>query len=75
MSTPMSNHDEIEKKKTSRTQSSMLIWVLMAMLITGLGGFGVTNFGRSVTAIGSVGTQEIEVTTYARALRSQINTL
>ena len=75
MSTPMSNHDEIEKKKTSRTQSSMLIWVLMAMLITGLGGFGVTNFGRSVTAIGSVGTQEIEVTTYARALRSQIDTL
>ena len=73
MSTP--TDDEIKKKKSSRVQSSMLVWVLMAMLITGLGGFGVTNFGRSVTAIGTVGTQEIAVTTYARALRSQINAL
>ncbi len=75
MSTPNPADDEIKKKKTSRAQSSMLVWVLMAMLIAGLGGFGVTNFGRSVTAIGSVGTQEIPVTTYARALRSQINAL
>lgn len=71
----MSTDEEITKKKTGKVQSSMLVWVLMAMLITGLGGFGVTNFGRSVTAIGSVGTQDIAVTTYARALRSQINAL
>ncbi|MEI6099305.1 MAG: SurA N-terminal domain-containing protein, partial [Alphaproteobacteria bacterium] len=71
----MSTDEEITKKKTGKVQSSMLVWVLMAMLITGLGGFGVTNFGRSVTAIGSVGDQEIPVTTYARALRNQINAL
>ena len=71
----MTDDDDIKKKKASRTQTSMLVWVLMAMLITGLGGFGVTNFGRSVTAIGSVGTQEIEANTYARALRNQINAL
>ncbi|MBC7735882.1 MAG: SurA N-terminal domain-containing protein, partial [Candidatus Saccharibacteria bacterium] len=71
----MSTDDEIQKKKSSKFQGSMLIWVLMAMLITGLGGFGVTNFGRSVTAVGSVGTQEIAVTAYARALRSRINQL
>ncbi len=71
----MSTDDEIQKKKAGKFQSSMLVWVLMAMLITGLGGFGITNFGRSVTAIGSVGTQEIAVTTYARALRSRINQL
>ena len=71
----MTDDDAIKKKKTSRTQTSMLVWVLMAMLITGLGGFGVTNFGRSATAIGSVGEQEIEANTYARALTNQINAL
>lgn len=71
----MTDPDEIKKKKASRTQTSMLVWVLMAMVITGLGGFGVTNFGRSATAIGSVGAQEIEANTYARALRNQINAL
>ena len=69
----MTDSDQITRKKASRTQTSMLVWVLMAMLVTGLGGFGITNFGRSVTAIGAVGGQEIEATTYARALRSEIN--
>ena len=75
MTAPKADDDEIRKKRASRTQTSMLVWVLMAMLITGLGGFGVTNFGRSVTAIGSVGDQQIEAKTYARALRAQINRL
>ena len=69
----MTDSDDIKKKKVSRTQTSMLVWVLMAMLVTGLGGFGVTNFGLSTTAIGSVGNQEIQATTYARALRTEIN--
>ncbi len=71
----MASDDDVKTKKASKAQTSMLVWVLMAMLVTGLGGFGVTNFGRSVTAIGSVGSQEIDVTTYARALRNQINAL
>jgi peptidyl-prolyl cis-trans isomerase D len=45
----------------------------MAMLIGGLGGFGVTNFGGSMTSIGAVGDQKIEVNDYARALRNQMN--
>ncbi len=71
----MSDSDDIKKKKANRAQTSMLVWVLMAMLVTGLGGFGVTNFGRSVTAIGAVGDQEIEASTYARALRGAVNRL
>jgi peptidyl-prolyl cis-trans isomerase D len=71
----MTDSDQITKKKPSRAQTSLLVWVLLALLITGLGGFGVTNFGRSVTAIGSVGDQEIEANAYARALRNQINAL
>ena len=75
MTDPKHDSDEIKKKRASRTQTSMLVWVLMAMLVTGLGGVGVSSFGRSTTAIGAVGDQEIDVNTYARALRNQINAL
>ena len=35
--------------------SQIVVWVLMAMLVVGLGGFGVTNFGGGLTSIGRVG--------------------
>jgi peptidyl-prolyl cis-trans isomerase D len=71
----MSHPDDITTRKKSRKGASVIVWVLMAMLVAGLGGFGVTNFGRSVTAIGSVGSQEIDVNQYARALKNQIDQL
>lgn len=71
----MSDDDEIRKKKASRAQTSMAVWVLMAMLVTGLGGFGVTNFGSSATAVATVGEVEVEASDYARALRNQVNRL
>ncbi|MBW0157363.1 peptidylprolyl isomerase [Sedimentimonas flavescens] len=52
---------------------SVVVWVLLAMLILGLGGFGMTNFGGRTTAIGSVGETEIPVNDYARALRDEMN--
>lgn len=63
--------DDAPKKK--RRGASVMAWVLMAMLIGGLGGFGVTNFGGSITSIGSVGDREIPVNAYARALQQQMN--
>ena len=71
----MANVDDITPKKRNVGHTSMAVWLLMAMLVTGLGGWGVTNFGRNVTAIGKVGSEEIDVNAYARALRSQINAL
>ena len=50
------------------------VWILMSMLILGLGGFGVTNFSGGVSKIGSVGSTEISTDDYARALQSQIAT-
>ena len=35
--------------KTTKT----LVWILMAMLILGLGGFGVTNMGGGLRSIGT----------------------
>lgn len=50
-----------------------VVWILLAMLILGLGGFGVGNFSGGVGTIGSVGKTEIELNDYARALSAQID--
>ncbi len=61
-----------EEQKKLRKKNSVLVWVLMAMLVAGLGGFGVTNFGGGVTAIGQVGDREIDVNEYGRALQQEM---
>lgn len=65
--------DGSPRKKGKGT--SIVVWILMGMLVLGLGGFGITNFGGGVSSIGKVGEREIDVNDYARALQSQINAL
>ncbi|MFX0540503.1 peptidyl-prolyl cis-trans isomerase [Roseovarius sp. S4756] len=57
----------------SKSISKSAMWVLMGLLILGLGGFGVTNLGGGITRIGTVGDTEITIDEYARALRSEVN--
>ncbi|MGD9917644.1 MAG: SurA N-terminal domain-containing protein [Paenirhodobacter sp.] len=52
---------------------SMVVWVLLAMLVLGLGGFGVRNFSGRVQTIGTVGETEITTGDYARALRAEMS--
>jgi len=59
------------KGRSSISKTAM--WVLMGLLILGLGGFGVTNLGGNITRVGSVGEAEIDVNDYAQALRAEIN--
>lgn len=60
--------------KNLRTHGkSTIVWVLMGLMILGLGGFGVTSFSGGSTAIGSVGDTTITADDYARALRNQMN--
>ncbi|MFT4014025.1 MAG: SurA N-terminal domain-containing protein [Paracoccus sp. (in: a-proteobacteria)] len=49
-----------------------IVWVLMGMLVLGLGGFGVTNFSGGTSDIGAVGEVEISSQDYARALRNEM---
>ncbi|MFK7939060.1 MAG: peptidylprolyl isomerase [Roseovarius sp.] len=51
---------------------NIAMWILMGLLIIGLGGFSVGNFGGSVRAIGAVGETPIDLNDYARALQSEI---
>ncbi|SHI88846.1 peptidyl-prolyl cis-trans isomerase D [Shimia gijangensis] len=56
--------------------SKTLVWILMAMLIFGLGGFGITNLsGGAVRSVGTVGDKEIDINEYARALQQEMNAL
>ncbi|WP_134678870.1 peptidylprolyl isomerase [Paracoccus ravus] len=50
---------------------STIVWLLMGMLVLGLGGFGVTNFAAGTGDIGSVGEVDISSRDYARALRGE----
>lgn len=58
-------------KKVSNT----FVWILMALLVVGLMGFGTTQFNSGVQSVASVGDREVEVNDYARALDREINEL
>lgn len=64
-----------EAKRPRGKAQEVAVWTLMTMLIIGLGGFGVTSFSGGVRKIGTVGDTEISTDDYARALRTQVNTL
>jgi len=53
--------------------ANIVVWVILVLLIVGLAGFGATNFGGTVNAIGKVGDREISVQRYARDLQNQIS--
>ncbi|HEX9858220.1 MAG TPA: peptidyl-prolyl cis-trans isomerase [Paracoccaceae bacterium] len=71
MAKPTQTDSPIRKRKGA----SIVVWILMAMLVAGLGGFGITNYGSGVTAIGQVGDREIDVNQYARALQQEVAAL
>lgn len=55
--------------------SNTMAWIILGLLIIGLGGFGVTNLSGSVRSVGSVGDQEIDVNDYSRALQREIRAI
>jgi len=56
------------KGKTSK----LLGGGLLLLLVIGLAGFGATNFGGSVTAIGRVGDTEVSARRYSRELQAEM---
>lgn len=52
--------------------SQLLVWILLGLVLIGLGGYGVDSFGGSVRSIGQVGDREITTRDYARALQQEI---
>ena len=52
--------------------SKLFVWILLGMLIVGLAGFGIGNFGGSAQSVGAVGDEEVTVEEYARGLQNQL---
>lgn len=71
----MTKDTETDSPKRKRRGTSVLSGVLLAMVVGGLGGYGVTSFGSGRQTIGAVGGKEIDANQYARALRSEMNAL
>ena len=59
------------QSKTSKTA----VWILMGLLILGLGGFGATSLTGTIRSVGTVGDKDISVTDYSRALQEELETL
>lgn len=59
-------------KKKGGKASHFFVYTILALSFVGLGGYGVTSFSGSNTAIGSVGEQEIEGQDYYNAVRQEI---
>ncbi len=56
----------------SKPMTRIFSWILLGFLFLGLAGFGAANLGGSVQSIGAVGDRDIPVTTYARALQTEL---
>ncbi|TJZ94266.1 peptidylprolyl isomerase [Paracoccus gahaiensis] len=54
---------------------STVVWILMGLMVLGLGGFGVTSFSGGTSEVGSVGETRITADDYARALQAQMREL
>lgn len=59
-------------KGGKRKASNIVVWILLGLLVVGLAGFGIGDFGGSVRSVGTVGDEEIETQDYALALQSQL---
>ena len=55
-------------ERLGKRMGKVFVWILLALLIVGLAGFGIGSFGGSTTAVGSVGDQRITAQAYLRAL-------
>ena len=58
--------------KAKGKASRAAVWVILALLVVGLIGFGTDNFGGTAGTVASVGDREVSGRAYARALQSEL---
>lgn len=59
-------------RKNQNKGKSTIVWVLMGLLVLGLGGFGIENFSGGGSNIGEAGDVKISSDEYARALQQEM---
>lgn len=55
--------------------SKTFVWIILALVIVGLGGFGALNLSGNIRTIGTVGNKAILVDDYARQLQQEIRAI
>ena len=58
-----------------KSMSKTFVWILLALLIVGLPGFGATNLSGTVRTVGHAGDQLVSVDDYARELQREIRAI
>ena len=58
-----------------KTMSKTVVWVIVALLIVGLAGFGATSFSGTTRTLGVVGDQSISVDDFARDLQREMRSI
>lgn len=69
----MAQTQDEDAKRPRGKVTEVAVWGLMAMLVLGLGGFGVTSFGGRITTVATVGDVEVTAQDYARAVQTQVS--
>lgn len=59
-------------RRGGRKLSDYFVWAILILLMVGLAGFGIGNFGGSATQVGSVGNASISANAYARAIQAEL---
>lgn len=60
----------------AKSAQNIFVWILMALLVVGLAGFGIDGFlSQTVRSIGQVGGRDISTNSYARALQQEIRAI
>lgn len=60
------------RRAGKRKLSDYFVWAILALLMFGLAGFGIGNFGNSAVQVGSVGNASISANAYARAIQAEL---
>jgi peptidyl-prolyl cis-trans isomerase D len=68
----MARDTETDAPRKRGKGSQIAVYGLLALLVVGLGGFGVDNFGGRIAHIGTVGDRDIKTEDYQRALQRQM---
>ncbi len=58
-----------------KSLSKTFVWIILALLIVGLAGFGATNLSGTIRTIGHAGDQPISVDAYARELQREMRAI
>lgn len=55
-----------------RKSGSLIVWAVLGLLVVSLAGFGIDGFGTTMRTIGQVGTRDIDVNEYQRAVQNEV---